>query len=113
MSGTKASRRPDILKTALGAVPVGTAAGAGFAVGGYAGIALGVTGVMAPVIAALVREWFWLRALRLPERNFDRVCRITSGSVAETERLMRLLNDAEGTVLAARTGHRPRDRRTR
>lgn len=66
-------------------------------------------GILVTGLTALVREWFWFSALRGPARNLDRIRAITQDP-AETERLMRLLQDAENNVLTARkktAGQRP------
>lgn len=66
------------------------------------GVIVAAAGIITTAIAALGREWFWLRALRRPGCNLDHAHNLAGGSITETERLMRLLADAENNVLAAR-----------
>ena len=92
----------------LHAAPAGAPASAAFAVAAHSiivAIILAVGGVLTSALVALAREWFWLRALRQPARNLNRIHQLTSGSQSETERLMRLLQDAENNVLTARAAN--------
>jgi hypothetical protein len=74
-----------------------------------AGLIVAVAGILITGLTALAREWFWFSALRRPARNLDRICDLAQGSAAETERLMRLLQDAENNVLTARAACTARD----
>jgi hypothetical protein len=114
MIGTAPGRRAGIITGLTHAASAGASAVAALTVSGHntiAGITIGVTGIVATAIAAMAGEWFWLRAVRQPARNLDRVTQITSGSLAETERLMNLLTTAENNVLTARAACNAQERR--
>lgn len=66
------------------------------------GLIVAVAGIHISGLTALAREWFWFSALRRPARNLDRIRDLTQDSAEETERFMRLLQDAENNVLTAR-----------
>jgi hypothetical protein len=91
-------------------------AGAGASAAGHnvtTGLIVAVAGILITGLTgltALAREWFWFSALRRPARNLARIRAVTQGSTKETERLMRLLQDAENNVLTARAACAARDR---
>ena len=87
-------------------------AGAGASVAGHnvtVGLIVAVAGSIITGLTTLAREWFWFSALRRPARNLDRIRALTQGSTEQTERLMRLLQDAENNVLTARAACTARD----
>jgi hypothetical protein len=95
------SARRTIATCLLTAGSVGT----GASVAGHnvtAGLIVAVAGILITGLTALAREWFWFSALRRPARNLDRIGDLAQGSAEETERFMRLLQEAENNVVTAR-----------
>ncbi len=87
-------------------------ASAGASVAGHnvtAGLIVALAAILISGLTALAREWFWFSALGRPARNLDRIRDLTQSSAKKTERLMRLLQDAENNVLTARAACTARD----
>ena len=103
MPHTEPARRLAIATGLMHTAAAAAGASAAFTAGHstIAGIVIAAAGILPTGIAALAREWFWLRALRQPSRNLYRLAQLT-GSINETEELMRLLQAAENNVLTAR-----------
>lgn len=74
-----------------------------------AALIIAEAGILIAGLTTLAREWFWISALHRPVRNLSRIRQFTGSSTKETERLMRLLQDAENNVLTARAACRTRD----
>jgi hypothetical protein len=104
MTRTDPASRPAAAVCPLYALSAGTTASAVFAAGHgvITGAIVAAAGIITTAIVTLGREYFWLRALRSPYRNLDRIHQLTGGSAEQTELLMRLLADAENNVLEAR-----------
>lgn len=116
MTGITPARRTSVAEGLLHAARAAAPASAAFGVASHSiivAIAIAVGGVLTSAIAALAREWFWLRALRQPACNLNRIHQLTSGSQSETERLTKLITDAENNVLVARVAHKARTGRDR
>ena len=96
----------------LHSASAGTGVSGSFAAAGHnatAALIIAVAGILTVGLTALAREWFWIRALHQPVRNLSRIRQFTGSSTKETERLMRLLQDAENNVLTARVACHTRD----
>jgi hypothetical protein len=106
------SARLAIATGALHAASAGAGASASLAAaehGTTAALIIAVAGILTAGLTALVREWFWISALHRPTRNLIRIRQVAGSSTRETQRLMRLLQEAEGNVLTARVACHTRD----
>ena len=87
---------------AIGAVAGGATAASAFVLGGHGDPGLvAAAGVLTAVITVAGREWFWLRAQDRPFREMRWILQRT-GSIADTERLMALLQARHEKLLEGR-----------
>ena len=106
------SARLAIVTGARHAASAGAGASASLTVAQHsttAALIIVVAGILIAGLTALVREWFWISALHRPARNLSRIRQLAGSSAKETQRLMRLLQEAENNVLTARVACHKQD----
>jgi hypothetical protein len=95
---------PTITAAQMHTASAGAGAAVAFTAAGHSTLACValVTLIAVSAVIRVAREWFWHRALNGPARYLFRVHRLTGGSTADTERLMRVVLEGESKVLTAR-----------